>query len=946
MMGLPLAFAAPAVLGALILLPAIWWLLRLTPPRPRVEAFPPLRLLLEIARKEETPAKSPWWLTLLRLLLAALVIIALAGPILRPIAEEAPGDGPLLLVLDNGWASARQWDSEVETARRILGIAARAERPVSLVATAEGTGQPLAPTDADSALRRLEAIAPQPVPAQREALAAALAEIVEISSFGGVVWLSDGLGGPDADAFAAFLSANAPAPVLIYQNGRTDLIGMTPPGATADSLVATIVRQAGAPSSAGLVRALDIQGRLIGEATYDFGIGQSPTADAEITLPTELRNDIARLEIAGEETAGAVQLLDDRFKRRRIGLLSGASADTAQPLLSPLYYISRAVEPFADIRESRDANLAVALPELIDAGSSVIAMADVGTLTPEVEEAVVAWMEDGGTLLRFAGPRLAATPQALAPVILREGDRVLGGSLSWETPQLLGGFSEASPFRGLPVPDDVVVQRQVLAEPDADLADRTWAYLADGTPLVTAAQRGEGWLILFHVTADPAWSNLPLSGTFVEMLRRVVAFSNSVRVTTDDGEGSAALLPPYRMLDGFGRFTGANSDAEPIPANAPEAPATPSRPPGLYGSEEGFRAVNLLGEDATLPAFDPGPLGAGALRAYPTEAPEDLAPPLLAIALLLLLLDAIAVLWLAGVFSRRRRAITAALAFLLLVPAAALSPREASAQPAPDASLPAAPDPAADEFALKAANGSFLAYVITGNAVLDRTSEAGMSGLAQVVAGRTAFEPEGPIGVNIETDDLSFFPIIYWPIDPAAPLPSAATMARVDAFMKEGGTILFDTRDQLERSIGNNSFSGTPSAERLQAMLASLDIPPLEPVPADHVLTKTFYILNEFTGRYSGSPLWVEATAPVDPNSGRPVRPGDGVTSIMITGADLAAAWAVDDRGQFLYPTVPVDSFYREMAFRSGINILMYALTGNYKADQVHIPAILERLGQ
>jgi hypothetical protein len=941
MMGLPLAFAAPAVLTALILLPVIWWLLRLTPPRPRIEAFPPLRILLEIARKEETPAKSPWWLTLLRLLLAAIIIIALAGPILRPIAEEAPGDGPLLLVLDNGWASARQWDSEVETARRILTLAARAERPVALVATAEGTGQPLAPTDPDSATRRLEALAPRPVPAERMAISAALAEIVELADFGGVVWLSDGLGGEDADAFAGFLSTNVQAPTIVYQSGRVDLIGMTPPDTTADSLLANIVRQGSGRGSAGVVRALDIQGRLIGETTYDFGIGQAATTQAEITLPTELRNDIVRLEIAGEETAGAVQLLDERWRRRRIGLLSGASADIAQPLLSPLYYISRAVEPFADIRESRDANLAVAFPELVESGVSVIAMADVGTLTPEVQDAAIAWMEDGGTLVRFAGPRLAATPEALAPVILREGDRVLGGSLSWETPQPLGGFSEASPFRGLPVPEDVTVGRQVLAEPDADLAERTWAYLADGTPLVTAAPQGDGWLILFHVTADPNWSNLPLSGTFVEMLRRIISFSNSVQIGTEEGEGSAALLPPYRMLDGFGRFAGTNPEAEPIPANAPEEPASAARPPGLYGSEEGFRAVNLLGEDATLPVFNPGPLGSTAVRAYPTEAPEELAPPMLAIALLLLLLDALAVLWLAGVFARRRRAVAALLAFAIGLPAL-MSPPDAFAQ----AASPPPLDPRSEEFAMKAANGNFLAYVITGNAVLDQTSEAGMSGLAQVVAGRTAFEPEGPIGVNVETDELSFFPIIYWPIDPAAPLPSAATMAKVDAFMKEGGTILFDTRDQLERSIGNNNFSGTPAAERLQAMLASLDIPPLEPVPADHVLTKTFYILNEFNGRYTGSPLWVEASAPVDPNSGRPVRPGDGVSSIMITGADLAAAWAVDDRGQFLYPTVPVDSFYREMAFRSGINILMYALTGNYKADQVHIPALLERLGQ
>ena len=65
--------------------------------------------------------------------------------------------------------------------------------------------------------------------------------------------------------------------------------------------------------------------------------------------------------------------------------------------------------------------------------------------------------------------------------------------------------------------------RQVLAEPDAALSDKVWARLGDGTPLVTAGPRGKGLIVLFHVTADTTWSNLPLSGLFVDMLRRIVA---------------------------------------------------------------------------------------------------------------------------------------------------------------------------------------------------------------------------------------------------------------------------------------------------------------------------------------------------------------------------------------------------------------------------------------
>jgi len=171
-------------------------------------------------------------------------------------------------------------------------------------------------------------------------------------------------------------------------------------------------------------------------------------------------------------------------------------------------------------------------------------------------------------------------------------------------------------------------------------------------------------------------------------------------------------------------------------------------------------------------------------------------------------------------------------------------------------------------------------------------------------------------------------------------------MARIDAYMREGGSVLFDTRDQLERSTNLGTFTGTPAVERLRQMLSSLDIPPLEPVPADHVLTKAFYLLSDFPGRYAGGPLWVEATQASDAPADRPARAGDGVSSILITENDLAAAWAMDENGTFLFPTVPTDPFQRELAFRTGVNIVMYTLTGNYKADQVHVPALLERLGQ
>ncbi|RWC00888.1 MAG: DUF4159 domain-containing protein, partial [Mesorhizobium sp.] len=235
-------------------------------------------------------------------------------------------------------------------------------------------------------------------------------------------------------------------------------------------------------------------------------------------------------------------------------------------------------------------------------------------------------------------------------------------------------------------------------------------------------------------------------------------------------------------------------------------------------------------------------------------------------------------------------------------------------------------------------------YVQTGERSVDSISQAGLEGLTRFLIEKTALEPGAPASVDISKDQLSFYPLIYWPIDPAAPMPSQAAIGRVDAYMQQGGTVLFDTRDQFATGIGADSAS--PATERLRDILGNLNVPPLEPVPSDHVLTKSFYILPEFPGRFAGGPLWVAASLEATNTENRPVRTGDGVSPIMITANDFAGAWAVDENGDPLLPTVPSDPMQRVYALRAGVNIMMYMLTGNYKSDQVHVPVLLERLGQ
>jgi hypothetical protein len=309
------------------------------------------------------------------------------------------------------------------------------------------------------------------------------------------------------------------------------------------------------------------------------------------------------------------------------------------------------------------------------------------------------------------------------------------------------------------------------------------------------------------------------------------------------------------------------------------------------------------------------------------------------------------VFWLAGGLSRlvpRRRVamwlIIGAASALLAVPQAfAQTPRPA----APSAPAQAAPNPAADDFAQKNTIETRLAYILTGDAEVDNVSKSGLQSLTLFLAQRTALEAGEPVGLDPARDELSLFPLIYWPIVPSAPRPTPAALTRIDAYMKQGGTVLFDTRDALMAPPGPGGENRSPGMIALRDILAVLDIPELEPIPRDHVLTKTFFLLKDFPGRFSSGQLWVEAIAPSnDDEPERPARGGDGVSSILITSNDLAGAWAQTSNGQPLLPMVGGEPRQREFAFRAGVNIVMYTLTGNYKADQVHIPALLERLGQ
>ncbi len=889
-------------------------------------------------------------------MLAAILIFAAAGPMWNPSVATSGGSVPLALLIDDGWGAAANFDARIRTGEEILSRAEADGRGVAIIPVSEA-GRGITLQTAAAARVQLRQLAPKPHAVERAEALPALTRFFNTSPDAELVWMSDGVHLGNVDDFVSGLAAlSRNRRVTVGEGGIAQPLALSAANNAAGALTVNVQRSTPGSERNGIIRALDMKGSPLGEAPFALR-AQDRETEASLNLPVEIRNDIARLEIAGERSAGAVQLLDNRWRRRTVGVITGATADTAQPLLASTFYLQRALAPFADMRMGERVSPSDAVTKFLDQNVPMLILADVGNVVGPARDRLAKWIDDGGVLVRFAGPRLAASDDEIVPVRLRRGGRTLGGSLSWEKPQPLTAFANDGPFGGMPVPGDVTVNRQVLAEPDAGLVERSWATLGDGTPLVTGVRRGKGMVVLFHVTADTRWSDLPLSGAFVEMLKRLVAMSGSNATAEQTGaERDRETLAPARTLDGFGAFTAPPGSAKPVPANY-AGRATGDFPPGFYGPPEGLVAVNTLTAADKLAPIDFATLNA-TREPYRMSEPLDLRGPVFMAALALLLIDALIVFWLAGGLRRltgpRPRALAGAIVMGFVLHG--FAPGSADAQSLSQITSPATrPLPstgsAADDFALASTLQTKLAYVVTGDADADAVSKAGLSGLTLFLAQRTALEAGEPVGLDISRDELSFFPLIYWPIVPNAAPPSQATLSRIDAYMKQGGTVLFDTRDALMAPPGPGGESRSPGMLALRQILAALDIPELETVSQDHVLTKTFFLLRDFPGRFNGGQLWVEAL-PGEPDldseseNQRPARAGDGVSSILITSNDLAGAWAMRTDGQQMLPMVSTEPRQREMAYRAGVNIVMYTLTGNYKADQVHIPALLERLGQ
>lgn len=933
-------FLTPLALFGLVALPLVYWLVKATPPPPREQVYPSLEILRRLTSERADTARSPLWLLMLRLAAVALLVLGLAQPVWLGRSLTSGADRAMILVLDNGWAAVPHWQERLRAARSLAERHFRAGQDVTLLLSApDPDGSMAAPFTTQDRARfeeRLLGLSPHSWPTDRTRLASQLKNLDQAgaqSSPHDIVFLSDGVAtGSDPALTSALAHRSSPVSDMRWNGCETMLLAAQQDDHGVLSATVSALPCAAPKASPVKPGALTLRVRAENGGTLGlFPLGAAPDKPTTLPLPPLLRNRASRIVL--ERDTGpvpgpsAIALLDEGDHRHPVGLLTQGSQDT--PLTGQGFFLAQAISGVGTLYRG-------AVPELLKQKLSVLIATD-GTLADETTRHLVAdWVRHGGVLIRFAGPVLASDPQAalhdmaktLLPVPLINGMRQLGGPMSWGKPQILSAFAEHSPFEGLALPKEVTVTRQVLAEPTPDLGSHVWARLSDGTPLVTASAFGQGELVLFHVTGTADWSSLPLSGLFPEMLERLVDRSAGQQDTS-----ALRTLVPFAMLDAQGNLVPPPEAARPIIVEAlgHTAPDV-QHPPGTYGPHLARKAFNL---GNALPPISDEPMLGKALTPDRVSPDHVLAPWLLGAALLLLLADCLIALWLRGLIGRLTAIGFVIGATLLPAPhASAQAGTAPQAQPSgEDDETPPHQNGVTHGVVPGAALETRLGYILTGHDDIDQASREGLQGLSNYASDRSSAVMGHPDGLTPGKDDLAYYPLIYWPITEDVeedPKRSAA----LNSFMAHGGILMLDTQG-VGSDLSTRDEGQTRAA--LKRATSGLVVPPLSKLDDHHVLAHSFYLLHDFPGRVQGLPVWV-ARSGDDSN--------DDVSPIIIGAGDWAHAWAMDAQGNTPYAVIPGGDEQRTQAYRFGVNLLLYALTGNYKADQMRVPELLKRMEQ
>jgi hypothetical protein len=873
----------------LLALPIIYLVSKLIPPKPKTIHFPALMFLKGLDAKSSNMQTAPLWVKILRIIAIFALVFGLSAPFISSSPVKIANDKKILIIIDDGWSNAARFEEIKSKATEII----KSYAPLGtentqfsvLISSAPNNEQIIAQQSQD-ALDFIKKLEPKAYIPSHEAN---FAKIFALKDSFAIYYFSDGLKHNSSDEMLENLAKIA--------------IGKFHIDLPANKIAALSEIKQNADGFAyqykSIGRPKDIEVEFLSKDGEIFASSHGSNGHGSVILPDNLSRRVAFAKIRGENTAGGTYILNATNLRPLIGIEN--LNQTEEPLISDKYYIKTAAKMLGDVVEGE-------IDRILPSRPNAIIIGDRSGFSPNDERTLLSYMRGGGTIIRFIGP--LALGKENDPIItgaLAHAPKIMAGSFSWNNAQIAPSEAE-SPLFGMETNNDARPRLVAVFESPPQNTE-IWARLQDKTPFISRKKIGEGQLVMIHTTASPAWSEIAFSATQIQFLRRILQTSQAQGIDANTRPPNAPMYG-QTILNAYGEIGQIAPDAKPIlPKDTLPKISNQEYNPGIYSGGGSILFLQAANQDLNL-----SPINLQNIRFETMNNIQNnlflLRPYFLVFGFLALLLDSLIAIMGADIFNRFKKPATTNIILLALIVLPFL-PLQAKAQAIND--------------------DMAMAYILTPDQRTNAKAKAGLEGLAQALNARTNVHSSRVVGIDPSKDELALYPIIYWLLPDNITPANLATNRALNAYMQNGGILFIDTKGAGRDA--NNARALTQSA------LRGLVVPPLEQVPQGHVLGRSFYLLMGFPGRFANSKLWVANSASMNASA------NDGVSPIIIGDGDWAAAWAggPHDTAQ---AAIEGGDLRRETAFRVGINIYIYALTGQYKADQIHVPAILNRLGQ
>ena len=886
-----------ALIG-LLSLPIIFFIVKLYPPTPREKKYSSFFLLKDILKTNNTKSKFPLWLLILRLLLCLLIIIFFSDPYLKKTSTTENYKN-YVIIADNGWSITSNYQNYKNIIKDISIEAENHNKELHIYfSSLEKITKPNIFKHHNEVMEFISRNAPLAQQTFRKNLNKILEQNNYFKSSKVFYIFSNFDSG-------SLLAQNKTLSLIKENNSLIEIINpikkitfIKELNIKKEKLELKIQRKGYYANNDFTLKIFGDNSDVLFEKKYTFKSNLNEYKLLE-TFPLEVINQFFKIKILNESHAGATFYLDDYGKRVAIGLVAEDEISSEKPLLSPIYYIKKSLD------QNHSIHIA-SIKKILEEKKSIIFLPSNNKVSKTDKKRLKNWVNKGGVLVRFSDKNIINQKN----LYLDEKNyfpslRRIAKDFSIQEKLSITPFKKNKLLSSLEIPNDLVFEKQLIIDNHkSDIV--VLASLEDQSPLITMKYVGSGKVILFHVTSNNEWSNLPLSSLFKDIISKLLLVPLEQKIEYSEEMSMKFRINSYgELASPIKTYYYKNSDF--LKENYPSF----RNPAGIYENENLSIALNLSGNFNTESFFsniDEKFL----IKSNYEKSVFQLKNYILVLIFITFFLDMLINILLKNnvlliKFFKNIRISTFLLVFLIILPIH----RKIDAS--------------------ENYNNLFLAYVKTDNKLFNQIAFSGLNNLKSYLIKRTSISPKGVKEIDIINDKILYFPLIYWKVADNINNLEEKTVKKIRNYLNTGGIILFDIIESSRSGSSTNEYA----LEKIKALFSDLGIEKLEQISKDHTIARSYYLLKNFPGRFDNRNLLID-TDNLDSK--------DGVSSVIVGSNDWTGAWAVDNNNYPLYQVVPGGDRQREISFRFGINLMMYALTGNYKSDQVHNKSILERL--